>query len=91
MAIIEWTQDEEAVFKALGVSEENVSMRNLIRGQRQINGKFFAALNLILDSLPESDPGIAKVAGPDKMAEARKIIAGIPGPPPGCAPQKGGG
>ena len=90
MATIRWTQDEEAVFKALGVGPENVSMRKFIRGQRKINGKFFAALNLILDSLPEPAPGILKVAGTNKIAQARKIIAGVPGPPPGCGPLKGG-
>lgn len=85
-----WTQDEEAVFKALHVPEQNVSMRELIRGQRQINGRLFAALNLILDSLPEPDPAQCTLAGVGKITEARKIVEGIPGPPPGCEPLKGG-
>jgi hypothetical protein len=91
MATIKWTQDEEAVFKTLGVGPENLSMRKFIRGQRKINGKIFAALNLILDSSPKPAPGRLNVAGTNKMAQARKIIAGIPGPPPGCEPLKGGG
>ena len=47
-------KEEEAVFAAFGIGEGEVSLRDLIRGQRKINGKLYRAIGLILESLRNS-------------------------------------
>lgn len=75
-----WTQDEETVFADLGVGEGEVSLRNLIRGQRAINKKFYETLALILDSMTKKSKG----APGQSLAEAERINELVPGDPPGC-------
>jgi hypothetical protein len=76
-------KEEEAVFAAFGIGEGDVSLRRFIRGQRAINGRLYEAIELILDSLPREH---SKTSTLDfkKLAEAKKINGGVPGPPPGC-------
>ena len=78
-----WTKAEKAVFAAFGIGEGEVSLRRLIRGQRAINKKLYTAIDLILDALPKQS---GKAAGPadKKLARAKVINDGVPGPPPGC-------
>ena len=78
-----WTKAEEAVFAAFGIGEGEISLRRLIRGQREINGRLYEAIELILDSLPKEH---SKTSTLDfkKLATAEKINKGVPGPPPGC-------
>jgi hypothetical protein len=76
-----WDQDEQDVMTQLGVGEDEIGLRNLITGQRKINGRLYTAIKLILDSLPAPEPGTPSA---DKIARAREITEGIPGPPPGC-------
>jgi len=78
-----WTKAERAVFKAFGIGEGEVSLRRFIRGQRRINKKLYTAIDLILDALPEQ-AGKLPTAADRKLARAKKINEGVPGPPPGC-------
>jgi hypothetical protein len=79
MATTGWDQDEQDVMNQLGVGEDEIGLRNLIIGQRKINGRLYTAIKLILDSLPAPAPG---TPSGDKIARAREITEGIPGPPP---------
>lgn len=90
MDTIIWTTEELEVFDKLGVGEGNVSLRKLIRGQREINGRLYLALKLILDSLPAPAPVTSQEPTPDKVDQARELVGGIPGPPPGCDDKVGG-
>jgi hypothetical protein len=78
-----WTKEEEAVFAAFGIGAGEVGLRRFISGQRKINGRLYAAIELILDSLPKEH---SKTSTLDfkKLATAEKINDGVPGPPPGC-------
>ena len=78
-----WTKAERAVFKAFGIGEGDVSLRRFIRGQRSINKKLYIAIELLLDALPKQH---SKTSTPNykKLAKAKKINEGVPGPPPGC-------
>ena len=78
-----WTKAERAVFKAFGIGEGEVSLRRFIRGQRRINKKLYTAIDLILDALTEQ-AGKLPTAADRKLARAKKINEGVPGPPPGC-------
>ncbi len=73
-------KEEEAVFAAFGIGEGEVSLRDLIRGQRKINGKLYRAIGLILESLKKQS---GKASDP-ALDEAEKLNKGVPGPPPGC-------
>ena len=86
----ELKKEEEAVFAAFGIGEGEVSLRMLIRGQREINGRLYEAIELILESLPKEH---SKTSTHDykKLAEAKKLNDGVPGPPPGCSSPPGGG
>ncbi len=78
-----WTKAEKGVFKAFGIGEGEVSLRRLIRGQRRINKKLYTAIDLMLDALPKQ-AGKLPTPADRKLASARKINEGVPGPPPGC-------
>jgi len=81
MATTGWDQDEQGVFDQLSVREDEIGLRNLISSQRKINGRLYLAIKLILDSLPAPEPGTPSA---EKIARAREITNGGPGPPPGC-------
>ena len=78
-----WTKEEKAVFAAFGIGNGEVGLRELIRGQRKINGRLYTAIELILDSLPKQT-GKLPTPADRKLAKAKKINEGVPGPPPGC-------
>jgi hypothetical protein len=78
-----WTKAERVVFKAFGIGEGEVSLRRFIRGQRRINKRLYQAIDLILDALPKQT-GKAASAANKKLARAKVINEGVPGPPPGC-------
>ena len=78
-----WTKAERAVFRAFGIGEGDVSQRRFIRGQRAINKKLYTAIDLILDALPKQS-GKAASPADKKLARAKVINDGVPGPPPGC-------
>ena len=73
-------KEEEAVFAAFGIGEGEVSLRELIRGQRKINGRLYKAIDLILESLKKQS---GKAPDP-ALVEAQNENDGVPGPPPGC-------
>lgn len=78
-----WTQDEEVVFKKLNVAENNLTLRMLIRGQRNINGRIFAALTDLLNCFPKAGLSAECVKA---LEEAQDIVAKIPGEdPPFCS------
>ena len=81
---------EEEVFEAFGIGTGEGSLRMLIRGQREINGRLYEAIELILDSLPKEH---SKTSTLDfqKLAKAKELNDGVPGPPPGCSSPPGGG
>ena len=84
-------REEEKIFKKFGVGKGDHSLRALIRGQRKINGRLYAAIDAILDSLA-TRPGEAESADTFKnRARAKRYIKSVPGPPPGCEPPGGGG
>ena len=70
-----WTKQERALFAALGVGEGDVALRKFIRGQRKINGRFYEAIDLILESLRKQS---GKTADP-ALAKAQKINDGVAG------------
>jgi hypothetical protein len=56
----------------------------LIRGQRQINRRFFDTISAILETLSPSGEG--KTRDPDPLAAVKAEFKKIPGErPPGCA------
>ena len=75
---------EKEVFAAFGIGPGEGSLRKLIRGQRKINGKLYEAIELILESLPKEH---SKTSTLDfkKLAKAKVLNDGVPGPPPGCS------
>jgi hypothetical protein len=72
-----WTNEEMAVFAALGVGEGDVALRKFIRGQRRINGRFYEAIDLILAHLKKQAMG--KTVSTE-LKKAEKINDGVPGP-----------
>jgi hypothetical protein len=79
----EWDADEEAVFAAFGVGPGDLALRRFIRGQRQINGRFYTVIGTILDHLKSQ----SKAANPVvnfALKHADDLNEGVPGPPPGC-------
>ena len=84
-----WHNDEEKVFQELGIGENEESLRLLIRGQRKINGKFFVALQTIIECFqPKAD------LDPDskqRVAQALAFVKEVPDhDPPRCEdPTKG--
>lgn len=76
-------KSEAQVFAEFGVGKGDVALRKFIRGQRRINGKLYMAIDLLLDALPTAK---SKTSRPDptKLAKAKKINEGVPGPSPGC-------
>ena len=80
-----WTAKEKRVFKELGVGEDEISLRKLIRGQRNLNGRFYESIELIIKHLNKQ----AKKSSKSKMAtpelkKAGDLNDGVPGDPPGC-------
>lgn len=78
-----WTKEEKVVFAAFGIGEGEVGLRRFISGQRKINGKLYAAIDLILQSLPQ-EHSKSSALNFNKLATAEKINELVPGPPPGC-------
>jgi hypothetical protein len=78
-----WTKAERVVFKAFGIGEGEVSLRRFIRGQRGINKKLYTAIDLIVDALIKQNAKTSTTAD-KKLARAKVINEGVPGPPPGC-------
>jgi hypothetical protein len=57
-----------------------LTLKNLNDGQAKINGKFYKALDLIIDYLSKTGPK-------DALEQARKRVEVVPGiEPPGCLP-----
>jgi len=79
---IRWNKDEKKVFKKLGVADDDTALRQLIRGQRKINGRIFFALTEILKAIPREGLGAKSIKALNK---AQKVVAVIPGEdPPFC-------
>ena len=80
----EWTPKEKQVFKELGIGEGEVTLRKFIRGQRQINGRLYKAIDLIGEGLKADRKGQSKKHN-DCVERACKINEEIPGKvPPYC-------
>jgi len=57
-----------------------LTLKNLSEGQKQINGRLYTAIELLIDYMRGS-------GGEDALREAERIIDDIPGiDPPGCQP-----
>ena len=68
--------------KAQAKSDGKLSLEVVTFNQRKINGRLYAALDLILDII-EAVRGVDRT----KVEQARQIIEDIPGfDPPGCGP-----
>jgi hypothetical protein len=83
-----WTNDEEQVFRELLVGQ-NESLKRLIRGQRKINGKFFLAIQTIIECFePKAD---LDQNAKQRVEAALKFVKEIPDvDPPRCEdPTKG--
>lgn len=78
-------KSEAQVFAEFGIGkgDADAALRKLIHGQRAINGKLYKAIELILDALCDKK---SKTATPTsrKLAKAKKLNEGVPGPSPGC-------
>jgi len=69
--------------KAQAKSNGTLSLEVVTFNQRKINGRLYAALDLILDIIEDAVPGAYRA----RLAQAREIIEDIPGfDPPGCGP-----
>ncbi len=80
-----WTDEEKQVFEELGVGEDEVSLRKLIRGQRRINGKLYDAIDLIIAHLKKT----SKIETPE-LKKAERLNDQVPSAdPPKC--ESGGG
>jgi hypothetical protein len=78
-----WTKPEKVVFKAFGSGEGEVSLRRFVRGQREINKRLYTAIDLILEALIRQNRKTSTTTD-KKLAKAKVINEGVPGPPPGC-------
>ena len=80
----EWTAKEKQVFKELGIGEGEVTLRKFVRGQRQINGRLYKAIDLIGEGLKAERKGKSKKHN-DCIDRACEINEKIPGKvPPYC-------
>jgi hypothetical protein len=78
----QWTEDEQQVFLDLGIGEHE-SLKRLIRGQRKINGKFFLAIQTIIECF-EPKAGLDENAK-ERVQAALKFVREIPDvDPPRC-------
>lgn len=75
------------------------SFEEFLKGQRQINGSFYEALDEIMDALGKisdalggsSDGAKGKRAGEGPLAATKRLVEGIPViDPPGCTRPGGG-
>jgi hypothetical protein len=86
----DWT-DEENVFAFLEQLDEGRKLsegdKELIRGQRQINRRFFDTINAILDVIsPAAKASQSEVDSLERLAALRDQFQTVPGErPPGCA------
>jgi hypothetical protein len=78
----QWNEDEEKVFSDLGIGEHE-SLKRLIRGQRKINGKFFLAIQTIIECFePKAD---LDQNAKQRVEAALKFVREIPDvDPPRC-------
>jgi hypothetical protein len=72
-----WKKDNDAVLQEMGFTGD-AFLRELVIGQREINGRFYQAMKLILEAI--ADPN-----NPD-LQKAKDFIDVVPGRiPPGCS------
>jgi hypothetical protein len=87
----DWTKIQD-VFDYLESKNERTlteGEKELIRGQRQINRKFFNVINAILETVSPS--ANAEARSPDPLAAVKAAFQTIPGErPPGCASEPEG-
>ena len=82
-----WTDEEKQVFDELGIGEDELTLRKLIRGQRRINGKLYDSIDLIIKHL-KNQAGEKAVS--DELKKAEKLNDQVPSAdPPKC--ESGGG
>ena len=84
-----FTPEEKKVFMKLNITDEDHGLKNLIRGQREINGKLYQAISATLTALEHHVEGTDLFKKGRSIKEsiklARNLIERVPGPPPGCA------
>ena len=72
-----WKKDNDSVLQEMGFTGD-AFLRELVIGQREINGRFYQAMKLILEAI--ADPNNPKIR------EAQVFIDVVPGrTPPGCS------
>ena len=71
-----WKQDDAAALQGMGFTGD-AFLRELVIGQREINGRFYQAMKLILEAIADpNNPNLKK---------AQDFIDIVPGRiPPGC-------
>jgi hypothetical protein len=88
---VDWSKREE-VIKLLETDGRKLSEgeKQLIDGQRQINGHFFEAISAILETLSPAK-GATKAKSARSLADLKKAFQEVPGDgPPGCVKGKQG-
>ena len=88
---IDWTK-REAVIKLLETNGRVLTAgeKDLIDGQRQINGHFFEAITAIFEHLTLSKGASTKKTAAT-LATLKESFKNVPGDgPPGCVPPKSG-
>ena len=62
-----------------------VTLEQFLKGQREINGSFYEALDEILEVI--SAMRTTELGGKDPLARAKELVEGVPViDPPGCVP-----
>lgn len=87
----DWTNIQDVFDEVSKLNERPLTKgeEELIRGQRQINRRFFNTINAILEVISPPQTGLSHSVDP--LAEIKREFQKIPGErPPGCASEPEG-
>lgn len=87
----DWSNIQDVFDEVSSLNERPLTKgeEELIRGQRQINRKFYNTIKAILEAISPDDAG--QTRGVDPLAEIKRQFHEIPGErPPGCATEPEG-
>lgn len=83
-----FTEAEKKIFSELKVADNETGLKNLIQGQRRVNGLLCQALLATIEALENkvtgADPSGRGHSVTEAIEHAKNLTNKVAGPPPGC-------
>jgi hypothetical protein len=83
-----FTEEEKKIFSELKVADDETGLKNLIQGQRRVNGllcqALFATIEALENQVTGADPSGRGRSVTEAIEHAKKVTTDVAGPPPGC-------